>query len=206
MATKLFRFKNQLTQSYGSGTEAIKLKFATIQSKFEVPERFKGTMVEKWLLYWKNLYRDYADVFIDVGKQTKERPIRSGLYATGAGAAYYAFKRNPSEADFYQQLRQYTGDLVQVHPSCQNPVTSEYFKFVERCYNEGIVRRLSLGVCSFLWIDDYDRALGLYKTTCEYLEPDYLTWHKRIIDVGFLNTWWTIKNKMIDYDINESNL
>lgn len=206
MTTKLFRLQNHLIKSYINGGEAIKSKLAIVQNKFVVPERLKGTIAEKWLLYWKNLYKDYRDVFIDVGKQTKDHPIRSTFYISSAAAAYYAFKRNPSETDFYEQLRKYTGDLVLVHESCQNPIASEYFKFLERCYNEGIIRRLSIGICSFLWIDNYDKALSLYKTTCTHLQPDYLMWHKRIIDVGFLNTWWTLKDKMIDYDVNENNL
>lgn len=209
MSTKLFRLKNQLIQSYSSsGAESVKSKLTTFTNnyKLEVPERFKGTIVEKWMLYWRNLLIDYRDVFIDIGKQSKARPIRTAIYAGAAAAIYSSINRNPTETDFLDNLRKCTHDMMVVSENCHNPVSAQYVRFLERCYNEGIIRRLNLGVCSLLWLDNYDKALGLYKTTCTYLQPEYLAWHTRIIDVGFWNVWWQLQKKMTDYDVNENNL
>lgn len=209
MATKLLRLRTQFTQSYTTNSSLLKTKFTAFQSRIgniEVPERYKGTAVEKWMQYWKGLVSDYRDVFVGVYKQSKERPIRAAIYGGLAGSAVYSFKHNPSESDFIHQLRSYNIKMVMVDPVCQNPVSSQYLIFIERCYNEGIVRKLNLGIFSVLWLDNYNRALGLYKTTCSFTQPDLLTWHKRIIDIGFLDKWWKIEEKMIDYDINEDNL
>ncbi|XP_055326960.1 mitochondrial import inner membrane translocase subunit Tim29 [Sitodiplosis mosellana] len=209
MATKLLRLRTQLTQSYTTSSSLVKTKLNTIQSRinnFEIPERFKGTVVEKWLQYWKGLVTDYRDVFLGVIQQLKEKPIRAAIYGGLGGAAVYTFKHNPNEVDFIQQLREYNVRMVMIDPVCQNPISSQYLIFVERCYNEGIVRKLNLGIFSLLWLDNYNRALGLYKTTCSFTQPELLTWHQRIIDVGFLDKWWIIEKKMIDFDINEDNL
>lgn len=209
MATKLFRWRSQLTQSYMMNSSLVKAKVEIVQNRINsiaIPERFKGTIVEKWLLYWKGLCIDYRDVFLNVGKQIKEKPLRSSIYGTIGASTYYSFKHNPSETDFIEQLRIHNANMILVDPSCHNPVSSQYLVFLERCYNAKIVRRLSIGVCSLLWIDDYDRALGLYKATCQYTKPEYLTWHNRIVDVGFLDKWWKIEQKMQDYDVNEGNL
>lgn len=208
MATKLLRLRTQISQSYTTNSSLIKTRIDAVQSKFnnfEVPERFKGTIVEKWLLYWKGLVIDYRDVFLDVGKQMKEKPLKASIYGTLGASMVYSFKHNPTETDFIEQLRSYNAKMVLIDPVCHSPSSSQYLTFLERCYNEGIVRRLSVGVFSMLWIDNYDRALGLYKATCKFTKPDLLTWHNRIIDIGFCNKWWKIDEKMIDYDVNENS-
>lgn len=209
MATKLFRLRTQLTQSYTTNSSLLKTKIDAIQSRvnnFEVPERFKGTVVEKWLSYWKGLVTDYRDVFLNVLKQTKDKPIRSTIYGGLIGSAIYSYKHNPSEMDFIEQLRANNTKMVLIASDCLNPVSSQYLIFLERCYNEGIVRRLNVGIFSLLWLADYDRAVNLFKATCSYTKPELLTWHQRVIDVGFLDKWWKIDEKMIDYDINENSL
>lgn len=208
MATKLLRLRTQISQSYTTNSSLIKTKFSAVQNRlnnFAVPERFKGTVVEKWLAYWKGLVTDYRDVFLDVGKQMKEKPIRATFYGALSGTIVYSFKHNPNENDFIEHLRTYNTKLVLTAPICHNPASSEHLIFLERCYNEGIIRRLSVGIFSVLWLDNYDRALSLYKATCSYTKPDILTWHNRIIDIGFMDKWWKINEKMIDYDINENN-
>lgn len=208
MATKLLRLRTQISQSYTTNSSLIKTKFDAVQSrlnKIEVPERFKGTMVEKWLAYWKGLVTDYRDVFLDVGKQMKAKPIRATIYGGIGGSTVYSFKHNPSETDFVEQLRDYNTKMVLTAAGCHNPVASEYLIYLERCHNERVIRRLSFGIFSVLWIDNYDRALSLYKATCAHTKPDLQTWHKRIIDIGFMDKWWKINEKMIDYDVNEEN-
>lgn len=208
MATKLLRLRTQFVQSYTTNSSSLKTKLNAIQSRlnnFEVPERFKGTVVEKWMSYWKGVVNDYRDVFLDVGKQMKEKPIRASIYSALGASAIYSFKHNPSECDFTEQLREYNNKMVLVDPVCHNSTSSQYLIFLERCCNEGIIRRLNIGLCSVMWLDNYDRAINLYKATCSYTQPELLTWHKRIIDIGFLDKWWQVKRKMIDYDINDDN-
>lgn len=209
MATRIFRMKSQLIQSIDSSTSIIKSKLNTVQTvvnRIELPDRFKGTIVEKWAGYWKNLSRDYRDVAVGVGEQIKQKPLRSAVYGTLAGAAYYCAKHNPDERDFAEKLKRFNADLVLVHESCQNPSSAQYVKFIEQAQNAGIIRIWNFGVVSFMWLDNYDEALGVYKATCTYLQSEYLTLYQRIIDVGFLDKWWKLEQRMIDFDINEANL
>uniref|UniRef100_A0AAG5CYH0 Mitochondrial import inner membrane translocase subunit Tim29 n=1 Tax=Anopheles atroparvus TaxID=41427 RepID=A0AAG5CYH0_ANOAO len=192
-----------------NGVEQIKARYDSLQTRIDsitLPERFKGTIVEKWATYWKNLVIDYKEMVIDTGRSMRDRPVRSGIYVSLLASATYAGVNNPSEADFYDQYRRAYNELSLVHPACQNPVASQHLTFLERCHNEGIIRRLSLGVVSFIWLDNYDKGLAIYKAMCPYLQPRYLTFHQRIIDVGFNGKFWTLERKMVDYDINEENL
>lgn len=198
MFTKLFGLR-QLAQGVKTKLNAIETTFS---DKLVFPEKYKGTIYEKWARYWQQLGIDYKDVFVNVVQQTKEKPIRSSIYCTSGGALYYCMKNNPSEEDFRIQLRNYNANAVMVHDSCLNKISTDYIKFIERCYNQGIVRYFSLGFISFLWLDNYDRGASLYKATCTYTEPQYLKFHERVIDVGFMNKWWNLSKKMTDYDVN----
>ncbi|XP_058061679.1 mitochondrial import inner membrane translocase subunit Tim29 [Anopheles bellator] len=189
--------------------EQVKTRYNTVQARLDaitLPERFKGTIVEKWATYWKNLAIDYREMVIDTGRGMRDRPVRSTVYLTLLTAAGYSGANNPSERDFYDQFRRSYNELSLVHPTCQNPVASQHVTFLERCHNEGLLRRLSLGVVSFMWLDNYDKGLATYKAICPYLKPRYLTFHERIVDVGFNGRWRLLERKMLDYDINEENV
>lgn len=209
MATRLPRWRAQLVQRYTSNITSTRNRFDAIQSKvanIELPERFKGTPVEKWIGYWKALARDYRDVAIDVCKFARDRPIRAGVYGALGGAVVYSCKHNPDDVTFINHLRLHNINVVMVSDDCRSPVSAQHLTFVERCYNEGIVRRLNLGVASVLWLDNYDRAICLYRATCKHTKYDLLSWHQRIVDVGFLGKWWQLEKAMVDYDVNEANL
>lgn len=172
-------------------------------SNFETPEKLKGTFLERWGLYWKNLYIDYKDVTIDVIKTCKEQPLRASVYTSLLGSSYYLCKHNPDEASFRERLLQDAIKVLQVGEPIRNPISENHLKWLEKCYNEGIIRYINLGIISFIWLDNYEEGCSLYKAVCPYLKPRYVTLYQRVIDVGILDKWWVLDNKMKDYDINE---
>lgn len=91
---------------------------------------------------------------------------------------------------------------MQVGETIRNEISVQHVQILEKCYNEGIVRRFSIGILSIIWLDNYDKDCSLYKAVCPYLKPRYLNFYERIIDIGFLDRWWILDRKMIDYDIN----
>lgn len=198
MFTKLFGLR-QLTQAVKTRLNAIE---TSVSNKFVFPEKYKGTIYEKWATYWRQLGVDYKDVFVNVAQQMKEKPILASIYCTTGVALTYCVKNNPSEEDFRIQLLNYNAEVVLVNDACLNDNATDYIKFIEKSYNQGILRHLSLGFISFLWLDDYSSDASLYKATCKYTGPQYLNFHERVIDVGFLNKWWNLSKKMTDYDVN----
>lgn len=204
MLLKIVGLKNIINRSFI--TNKMKNKYDTLKgnvsSKITFPDKFKGTILEKWGKYWRQLMIDYKDVFVDLGKEIKNKPIKSSIYFSVAGTILYCTKNNPKEIDFIDQLRKYNTEMILVDESCHNTISSQYLTYIERCYNEGIIRHMNLGVISILWIDNYDKSLQIYKAMCPFLKPEYLLFHNRIIDIGFLNKWWILQDKMIDYDVN----
>ena len=180
-------------------------RWETISNRFnsiELPERFKGTFVEKMKNYWKQLILDYKDVVVETGKDMRDRPVKAGFYLTLLGSGYYFTKTNPDEKSFWNEVRKCQQKVMVLGEDIRNPKTVDHLVLLERWQNEGIVRRLTLGVVSVIWLDNYDKGLGLYKATCSYLKPKYFTFHERIIDVGFMGEWWKLKQQMVDYDVN----
>ena len=93
---------------------------------------------------------------------------------------------------------------MQVGRFIRNPMSEKYVTWVEQCYNEGIIRRLNLGIVSLMWLDNFDSTTAVYKATCPYLKPRFVTFYQRIIDIGFVDKWWFLEQKMKNYDINEA--
>lgn len=188
-------------------SEKIRVRIGSAQqriaAKFTLPDKYKDTIVEKWSRYWTQLFIDYGEVFVGVGKSIQTRPIRSAVYAATGTGIYLSVQKNPSPVDFMVQLRNVTGELVMVDPKCHNPQSSEYLKFLERSLNNGLIRHLNLGVCSLMWLSDYDASVALYKATCTYTGVQYRTFPDRVIDIGFWGRWWNLQQKMQDYDVAE---
>lgn len=115
----------------------------------------------------------------------------------------YLAKHNPDETSFREYLLNCCSDMNMVGDPIQNKNSLAHLQWLNECYSEGIIRRLNLGTVSVIWLDNYKEGLALYKAICPYLKPRYFTFYERIIDVGFLDTWWMLRNKMTDYDVNE---
>ncbi|KAK9511632.1 hypothetical protein O3M35_000254 [Rhynocoris fuscipes] len=167
-----------------------------------MPEKLKGTILEKWLLYWRDVIKDYSDVTKDAVRDVIDKPWKGVTLLTTFSSSVYFMKTNPDEDSFRDTLLSYSNDLIFVGPAIRNPEAVNHLKFLEKCYNEGIIRRASFGLFSIIWIDNYDKTLGIYKALCPYLKPELLKMHERIIDVGFCNKWWIIDRKMVDNDVN----
>ncbi|RZF40451.1 hypothetical protein LSTR_LSTR013913 [Laodelphax striatellus] len=189
---------NHIIDGYNSRVANIRSKIDSIT----LPERFKGTVVEKWAQYWKDLYKDYYEVYSDVLKEGRERPYKMGLMLSTFGGIVYCSKKNPTEQNFRDAVVVGHNDVILVSKQIRNPACYEHLSFIESCYNTGLIRSFSFGIFRIVYLADYDKALGLYKAQCQYLQPQYLTMYNRILDIGFLDKWWFISKKMEDYDVN----
>ncbi|XP_046481463.1 mitochondrial import inner membrane translocase subunit Tim29 [Neodiprion pinetum] len=169
----------------------------------EVTEQVKERLLDRWAKYWKNLFIDYRDVAKDVAQGCKDRPIRASIYFSLLGSVYYFSRHNPSPDSYRNMLIEESNKMMMVGEPIRNRQSVRHLKSIEQCFNEGIIRRLSLGIVSFIWLDNYDKECAYYKATCSYLKPQYLGFHHRIVDIGFMDKWWLLEDKMTDFDINE---
>lgn len=96
-----------------------------------------------------------------------------------------------------------SNEILLVSPTQRRPDAVEHLRLLEKCYNANIIRRLSLGVVSVIWVDNYSDMCNTYECTCSYLELSYIDFFKRIIDIGFINKWWLLEKRMEDFDVND---
>lgn len=114
----------------------------------------------------------------------------------------YAMNTNPDAKSYYETLVETADNVVMVPRANLNPRAEQRLKVLRQSYNEGIVRHMSLGVFSIMWLGNFHSDVGLYPSQCDYLKPGIINFHRRIIDVGFLGNWWNNKRYMVDFDIN----
>lgn len=172
-----------------------------IDAAFTLPAKYQGTVIEKWAKYWKQLGIDYRDVAVGVARQAVAKPLKTAVYGAVGTGAYFCTAYAPSEVEFLRQMRQLNAELVLVHESCQNPVSTQHLQTMQQYLNQGRIRCVNLGPVSLLWLDEYDDALSLYKSTCSYTRPEWLRFHERIIDIGFWHKWWKLHECMRDFDV-----
>lgn len=180
----------------------ILAKLPKFQFSYQLPEKYKGTVIEKWYKYWEGLIQDYTEVFKDTIEEAYTKPWKTMLIGGVGGFCTYALYNNPDEMDYKNQLIGYQNDFGLVGKPVRNPSADVYLKYLNNCYNYGLIRRFSFGLFSVIWLDNYDANVGLYKAQCPYLKPQIKNFHERIIDFGFLNKYWLMERKMVDYDVN----
>lgn len=92
--------------------------------------------------------------------------------------------------------------MILVHPDSQNKEGINHLRYIEASYNRNQLRRLNLGIASVMWVDTYSEECDTYESNCSYTQVGYRHIMGRIIDFGFLNNWWILSRKMLDYDVN----
>lgn len=176
--------------------------YLNIKSSIKFPEKFKGTIIEKWADYWKNLVIDYNQMLRDLRTDIQDNPRKAFKWTTGVIGVYILAVNNPSETDFKDQLRKCWNDMILVSEDCRNPKSLEHLRFIQTCYNQNVIHYSSFGVISFMYTTPFNDTCSLYKSQCSYLQPSYLTYPSKVIDVGFMGRWWNIFAKTTDYDVN----
>jgi len=165
------------------------------------PEVKLGRM-ERIKNYLKMVKHDYIEALKEIKDFAGEKPFKATIYGSLLGFSLYANRNNPDELNFREHFLQNGHELCQVADPIRNPASQNLQDYVSRAYNAGLLRRLNLGVCCVMWVDDYDQNLGLFAARCEYLKPGWFDIRHRVIDVGFLGSWWISSKKMLEFDVN----
>lgn len=167
-----------------------------------LPDGLKGGLIERYVNYWKGVFRDYADALSEVRSGASERPLRASLLTLSAAAAVYANRRNPSERHFRERCLRDAHEIMTVPRSIRNPAAEKRQTDIARLDMQGQLRHWNLIFFSVMWWADYDGDLGLYASQCGYLSPGYADFRRRVVDVGFLGRWWLAERHARDLDVN----
>ena len=169
----------------------------------ETPEVSLSRM-ERLKNYLKMVKHDYTEALKEITDFAADKPIKAVVIGASLGFGLYATNHNPDELSFRENFLQNGHELSMVGDPIKNPATQNLQDYVSKAHNAGLLRRLNFGVCSIMWVDDYDPNLGLFAARCDYLKPRWVDIRHRVIDIGFLDKWWISSKKMEDFDINTS--
>ena len=152
--------------------------------------------------YLRRIADDYKDVAVETGQDMKARPFKSCVVLSSLGATVYLIRTNPSEESFHTQLVEHSLSLLQVGDPTRNPKGDGHIQHLSQCYNAGLLRRFSLGVCSVMWHDKFDREVDMFEARCKPLKVGWVEMWGRVLDVGVVGRWRGMDMAMMDYDIN----
>lgn len=176
----------------------------TISAKMTLPERLRGGNIENMVNYVKNVCFDYKSVYLDTKQDVRDRPLKAFLVGLGLLFSGYSIKHNPNYDSFESQLVDYNNQLSRVPSPILNDVSSEHISTVFMLHNQRVLRLQSFGLFSILYRDDHSFGADVYFAQCDYLKPTWKSYFtSRIVDIGFLDTFWIMRHKMKDYDIRQ---
>ncbi|XP_063627262.1 mitochondrial import inner membrane translocase subunit Tim29 [Cydia splendana] len=180
----------------------LPVTFNKVGDKVKFPAKFKGTIVEKWADYWKNLFIDYRQMLQDLRTDIQDDPIKALKWTIGLTTVYALTKNNPDELDFKDRLRKIHNEVALVSEDCLNPKSYAHLRHLETCYNQGTIHYKSFGIASVMYTSDISESCDIYKAHCSYMQPSIFSFPSRIVDFGFMGNWWNIYIKMTNYDVN----
>merc|ERR1712133_123438 len=161
---------------------------ATINTRWKIklPKRFQGGFIEKWGNYWAGIAQDYKEVCVDIVKDSYKYPTKAAFYYSLIAGGTYAFIQNPDEREFRNQLVLHMHQNAMIGSKIRNEAVDQHLRYIADCLNHDLIRRWSFGLFSIIWVDNYGKECANFKTQCDWLKPRYLTFHERIMDVGFV--------------------
>ncbi|XP_064625494.1 mitochondrial import inner membrane translocase subunit Tim29-like [Lineus longissimus] len=167
-----------------------------------IPSKWKGGRMEKIADHLKMVLEDYKAVGAETKQDIKNRPFKTLFYLTGLGGIVGLCKMNPDERVFMEELIQNTNELMLVGDAIRNPESDDFMQNILKYHNQGRLKRLSIGICSFMYYSDHADETDLYETQCDHVKPKYKDFKDRILDIGIIGHWMALHNMMKDYDIN----
>ncbi|KAF2880487.1 hypothetical protein ILUMI_25694 [Ignelater luminosus] len=171
-----------------------------VSARFQ--EKIKGTFMENWVKYWKNVFIDYKAVAVDVKEDMSNKPVKAICIFSFLGSLAYFAKNNPDEVNFRDACLSAANQLMLVHPNLQKQEPVQYLKAIEQCHNQKKLKRLNIGIASIIWTDYYSDSCHIYQADCPHLQVQYKHFKDQMLDIGFLNRWWILNHKMKNYDVN----
>ncbi|XP_036170936.1 mitochondrial import inner membrane translocase subunit Tim29 [Myotis myotis] len=149
------------------------------------------------------LLRDYADACRDAAAAARARPGRAAVYLGLLGGAASCCALAPDEAAFEEALLDASGTLLLLAPATRNRASEAHVQQLLWLRGRGRLRHVNLVLCSLVYEAPYDAQASLYQARCRYLQPRWVEFPHRILDVGFVGRWWVLGARMRDCDIND---
>ncbi len=91
---------DSLVRRMREGTFFSPQAFNGKKGALSLPDKWRGGRTEKFVNYWRNVARDYAEAAQETREICRRRPRRAAAAAMAAAATMVAAATNPDERDF----------------------------------------------------------------------------------------------------------
>lgn len=171
--------------------------------RIRIPDRIRNGRLKRMFDFYSNLFDDYYQVTRDVIQDAKDFPLKATVVASSLTTLFVAYKTNPTENDFYDQLNEANDEMGLIDPVVRNESCYQHLFTVNEARNQRILRHFNFTFLSLIWTHDYPKNFGQYKNHCIYLQPSYMSYiTERIVDVGIFGRWRILDYKTRNFDIN----
>ena len=150
----------------------------------------------------KPIVYDYKAAGEDLLLDMKQRPIKAAIYTTIFATGLYSYHHVPTESNFHGTLVEASTDLMTIGDDIINDEAYDHTQHVYGLYSKDMLRYKWMGLFSIVYSSDYDKHNKAYLSQCKYTNPRWNEIYRNVIDIGFCDTWWVLKWKMVDYDVN----
>ncbi|KAJ7316419.1 hypothetical protein JRQ81_002581 [Phrynocephalus forsythii] len=170
------------------------------KEKLRLWQRLRTGRLASWC---QSLLSDYAEACREVAQGAWQRPRRAALYLSLLAGATACSLRSPGERSFEASLLEASGALLLLSPGTRRRASEGHVQRLRQLRNRGQVRFQDLLFFSLVYQAPFDSGADLYQAHCKYLQPRWMDFPGRVLDVGFWGRWWVLSSKMEDADINE---
>lgn len=160
-------------------------------------------MIRQLNRYIKNIWLDYYEVFKDIRKGVRARPLKATTYGLTSLFILNMFRTNEDLRSYRADITSACNRIGSVVDKSRNPISDKFVQNIGELNCNGLLREMDLGFSTLIYRDDKSCDLALYRYNCPYIK---LRLRDRFVDLGILGHWLVLEHKMTDYDINESEL
>ncbi|XP_012889399.1 PREDICTED: uncharacterized protein C19orf52 homolog [Dipodomys ordii] len=125
------------------------------------------------------------------------------VYVGLLGGAATCCALAPGEEAFEEALLDASGSLLLLAPATRNRDAETFVQRLLWLRGRGRLRHVNLGLCALVYEAPFDAQASLYQARCRHLQPRWVDFPGRILDVGFVGRWWILGTRMRDCDVND---
>ena len=136
----------------------------------------------------------------------KTHPFKTSLMCVAGVAMTMMWKKNPDTHTYTDEVLWYSNEISQCSQQTRNQDAHTYISDIVNMKCTGRLQHVDLGFFSVVVERPFSEGCHTYSETCTYLQPRWSDYWNRVVDVGFWNRWWILKQQMADFDVNEDDL
>lgn len=152
--------------------------------------------------FFNSIFTDYKAAVLDAVQDMKDAPRKATFYISLLTSGAVLAKTSPSESHFETALSDCHHDLLLLGDPIRNRQSDDHIQTIQMYYREGRIRYTNCGLFSLIWLAGYKPAVDTFDARCKLVRPQWLDFHKQVLDVGVLGRWFYLRKAMHEFDVN----